>query len=62
MDFKEIRQSKEYKWLAKIIQFCTPWILKRKLEEKAELKFVDKYNYKASWTFQFKKTLWRVII
>lgn len=48
MDFKEIRQSKEYKWLAKIIQFCTPWILKSKLEEDVELKFVDKYNYKAS--------------
>ena len=48
MDFKEIRKSKEYKWLAKIIQFCTPWILKSKLEENVELKFVDKYNYRAS--------------
>ena len=48
MDFRKIRQSKEYKWLAKIIQFCTPWILKSKLEENVELKFVDKYNYKAS--------------
>ena len=48
MDFKEIRQSKEYKWLAKIIQFCTPWILKSKIEENVELTFVDKYNYKAS--------------
>ena len=48
MDFKEIKQSKEYKWLAKIIQFCTPWILKSKIEENIELKFVDKYNYRAS--------------
>ena len=48
MDFKEIRQSKEYKGLAKIIQFCTPWLLKSKLEENVELKYVDKYNYKAS--------------
>ena len=48
MDFKNIRQSKEYKGLAKIIQFCTPWILKSKIEENVELKFVDKYNYKAS--------------
>ena len=48
MDFKKIRQSKEYKGLAKIIQFCTPWLLKSKLEEKVELKYVDKYNYKAS--------------
>ena len=48
MNFKEIRQSKEYKGLAKIIQFCTPWILKSKIEENVELKFVDKYNYKAS--------------
>ena len=48
MNFKEIRQSKEYKWLAKIIQFCTPWILKSKIEENIELKFVDKYNYRAS--------------
>ena len=48
MDFKQIRQSKEYKWLAKIIQFCTPWLLKNKLEENVELKFVDKYNYRAS--------------
>ena len=48
MDFKEIRKSKEYKWLAKIIQFCTPWLLKSKLEENVELKFVDKYNYRAS--------------
>ena len=48
MDFKQIRQSKEYKWLAKIIQFCTPWLLKSKLEENVELKYVDKYNYKAS--------------
>lgn len=48
MDFKKIRQSKEYKGLAKIIQFCTPWLLKSKLEENVELKYVDKYNYKAS--------------
>ena len=48
MDFKEIRKSKEYKWLAKIIQFCTPWLLKSKLEENVELKYVDKYNYRAS--------------
>ena len=48
MDFKEMKKSKEYKWLAKIIQFCTPWILKSKLEENVELKFVDKYNYRAS--------------
>ena len=48
MDFKEIRQSKEYKGLAKIIQFCTPWLLKSKLEENVELKYVDKYKYKAS--------------
>ena len=48
MDFKRIKQSKEYKWLAKIIQFCTPWLLKSKLEENVELKFVDKYNYRAS--------------
>ena len=48
MDFKRIRQSKEYKGLAKIIQFCTPWLLKSKLEENVELKFVDKYNYRAS--------------
>ena len=48
MDFKRIKQSKEYKWLAKIIQFCTPWLLKSKLEENIELKYVDKYNYRAS--------------
>ena len=48
MDFNEIKKSKEYKWLAKIIQFCSPWILKSKIEENVELKFVDKYNYKAS--------------
>ena len=48
MDFKKIRKSKEYKWLAKMIQFCTPWLLKSKLEENVELTFVDKYNYKAS--------------
>ena len=48
MDFNEIKKSKEYKSLWKIIQFCTPWILKSKLEENIELKFVDKYNYKAS--------------
>ena len=48
MNFKEIKQSKEYKGLAKMIQFCTPWILKSKIEENVELKFVDKYNYKAS--------------
>ncbi len=48
MDFKKIRQSKEYKGLAKIIQFCTPWLLKSKIEENVELKYVDKYNYKAS--------------
>ena len=48
MDFRKIRQTKEYKWLAKMIQFCTPWILKSKLEENIELKFVDKYNYRAS--------------
>ena len=43
-----MKKSKEYKGLAKIIQFCTPWILKSKIEENVELKFVDKYNYKAS--------------
>ena len=48
MDFKKIRQSKEYKGLAKIIQFCTPWLLKSKLEENVELKYVDKYTYRAS--------------
>ena len=48
MDFSKIRQSKEYKGLAKIIQFCTPWLLKSKLEENVELKYVDKYNYRAS--------------
>ena len=48
MDFKKIRQSKEYKGLAKIIQFCTPWLLKSKLEENIELKYVDKYHYRAS--------------
>ena len=48
MDFKEIKKSKEYKGLAKIIQFCTPWLLKSKLEENVELKYVDKYNYRAS--------------
>ena len=48
MDFKEIKKSKEYRSLWKIIQFCTPWILKSKLEENVELKYVDKYNYKAS--------------
>ena len=48
MDFKQIRQSKEYRGLAKIIQFCTPWLLKSKLEENVELKYVDKYNYRAS--------------
>ena len=48
MDFKEIRQSKEYKGLAKIIQICTPWLLKSKLEEKWKVIFVDKYNYRAS--------------
>lgn len=48
MEFEEIKKSKEYKGLAKIIQFCTPWILKSKLEENVELKFVDKYNYRAS--------------
>lgn len=48
MDFKKIRQSKEYKGLAKIIQFCTPWLLKSKIEENVELKFVDTYNYRAS--------------
>ena len=48
MDFKKIRQSKEHRGLAKIIQFCTPWLLKSKLEENVELKYVDKYNYKAS--------------
>ena len=48
MNFQEIRQSKEYRSLWKIIQFCTPWLLKSKLEENVELTFVDKYNYKAS--------------
>ena len=48
MDFKEIRKSKEYRSLWKIIQFCTPWLLKSKLEENVELKYVDKYNYRAS--------------
>ena len=48
MDFKEIKKSKEYRSLWKIIQFCTPWLLKSKLEENIELKFVDKYNYRAS--------------
>lgn len=48
MDFNEIKKSKEYKNLWKIIQFCTPWLLKSKIEETVELKFVDKYNYKAS--------------
>ena len=48
MDFKRMKQSKEYKGLAKIIQFCTPWLLKSKLEENVELRYVDKYNYKAS--------------
>ena len=48
MDFNEIKKSKEYRSLWKIIQFCTPWLLKSKLEENVELKFVDKYNYRAS--------------
>ena len=48
MNFKEIRQSKEYRSLWKIIQFCTPWLLKSKIEENVELKYVDKYNYRAS--------------
>ena len=48
MDFKEIKQSKEYRSLWKIIQFCTPWLLKSKIEENVELTFVDKYNYRAS--------------
>ena len=48
MDFNEIKKSKEYRSLWKIIQFCTPWLLKSKLEENVELKYVDKYNYKAS--------------
>lgn len=48
MNFQEIRKSKEYRSLWKIIQFCTPWLLKSKLEENVELKFVDKYNYKAT--------------
>ena len=48
MNFQEIRQSKEYRSLWKIIQFCTPWILKSKIEENVELTFVDKYNYRAS--------------
>ena len=48
MDFKEMKKSKEYKGLAKIIQFCTPWLLKSKIEENVELTFVDKYNYRAS--------------
>ena len=48
MDFKKIKQSKEYSGLAKIIQFCTPWLLKSKLEENVELKYVDKYKYRAS--------------
>ena len=48
MDFNEIKKSKEYRSLGKIIQFCTPWLLKSKLEENVELKCVDKYNYRAS--------------
>ena len=48
MDFKKIRQSKEYKGLAKIIQFCTPWLLRKQLETHTTLKYVDKYNYRAS--------------
>ena len=48
MDFIKIKQSKEYEWLAKIIQFCTPWLLKSKIEENVELKYVDKYTYRAS--------------
>ena len=48
MEFNEIKKSKEYRNLWKIIQFCTPWLLKSKIEENVELKFVDKYNYKAS--------------
>ena len=48
MDFNEIKKSKEYRSLWKIIQFCTPWLLKSKLEENVELTFVDKYTYRAS--------------
>ena len=48
MDFIKIKQSKEYEWLAKIIQFCTPWLLKSKIEENVELKYVDKFTYRAS--------------
>jgi len=48
MNFNEMKKSKEYKGLAKIIQFCTPWLLKSKIEENVELKYVDRYNYKAS--------------
>ena len=48
MEFKEMKKSKEYRNLWKIIQFCTPWLLKSKLEENVELMFVDKYNYRAS--------------
>ena len=48
MDFNEIKKSKEYRSLWKIIQFCTPWLLKNKLEENVELRHVDKYNYRAS--------------
>ena len=48
MEFNKMIKSKEYRSLWRIIQFCTPWILKSKLEENVELKFVDKYNYKAS--------------
>ena len=48
LEYSEIKKRERGMNLWKIIQRWSPWQMRSKLEEKWNLKFVDKYNYRAS--------------